>query len=324
MKAHLFKSLVFLLLLSTFSASAALFRLPADTTQKQGIKSYFLLRLNLETDPVDIQNYANTLEFREQFQAFAGYYQPEIATMDKERSSLLRWAITDALNGNFDHSLSTFNRYLSQEPVQENKTIQPGIYQLMSLILEMKENYEQALLHQQKALNLAIAVKNSPAIAQSYIRLGKIKSLQGEFADADRYLIRLALPAITRLKDKQGIAVCYREIADRYVRQDLFSQANWFYLQSLTQSRKNNYYNGIIAALLELGELKYEIGDYEPALKNWHEAEIIAIEQHNLPVLLQLKLKMAMAFKQSDKPLLLERYILEFEQLRDILLNPGL
>lgn len=295
-----------------------------DTTQSKNIKSFFLLRLNLETDPVDLQNYISTQNFRKQFQAFAGYYNEVLLKMDQEHANLLRWAISDAMNGNFDQSMQSFNKFLQLEAIRKDETIQPGIHQLIGLILEMKGDFPKAALEQQKALSLATANKNPAVAVNSLISLGRIKSKQKKYEEADTYLIKRALPAVTRLKDQKGIVACYREIGDRYNREELFSQSLWFYLQSLTLAQKINFHTGTIAALVEIGQLKYETGDFTPAIRDWQEAESLAITQHELPMLLKIKWGLAMALKQNDNLVAAEKYAMEFEQLKDVLLNPVL
>lgn len=308
----------------SLSLSAMAAQLTADTTQTSGVKSYFLLKLNLDTDPVDVQNYLNNLDFKNQFKAFADAYHLNLAQLDQPATTLINRAMDDGLNGNLDQSCKRFIEAINLKGVQADLELQMAIYGLSGQLMQLKGNYEKAADYQLQAYQISIT-KNLPNNqAWCYAQLGKIKSMQGQYKEAEDYLIRKALPAFSRMKDHKGMVLCYRQIADSYLRQELFSQAKWFYLQSLTLARQINYQPGVIAALIELGQFKYDVADFEPAYKDWHEAEQIAISTHDLPVLLKLKFNLARTLKKLGNISAAEKYAMEFEQLKDILLNPVL
>lgn len=316
--------LLLLLILVSLASRASAGKAQPDTTHSDGIKSYFLLQLNLDTDPVDVQNYLNALLFKNQFQAFARYFSTRISPLENEQAVLMQWAISDALNGNLDQSSTTLDRLLQNEAVLADKELLSGIYKLKSQMMELKGNFQKAVLIQQKILELATQNQNSSETAHSLMQLGKLKSKQKLYAEADNYLLKQALLAFSRLKDGQNVVVCYREIADKYIRQELYTQARWFYVQSLILARKINDQDGIIAALIELGQLKYDVADFQLAYADWIEAEQLAITKHDLAMLLKLKFSLALASKQSNDLKNAKKYAMEFEQLKDILLNPVL
>lgn len=171
---------------------------------------------------------------------------------------------------------------------------------------------------------MAIKASLANQTAELYLQFARTKSLQENFQEAEELLIQKALPLCNRLKGGEALANCYREMAEMYSRRELFSQAKWFYLQSLSTARKANYSAGIISALVELGQFKFEIGEPDPAAKDWLEAERIAIMSHDLPQLLKLKFNLALAYQATANPLAAEKYAMEYEQLKDILLNPTL
>lgn len=290
----------------------------ADSLKTAAIKSYFLLKINLETDPADIQNYLNKIQFKKQFQVFADEYASTISQMETPQAATLKWGISQAMDGNLDQSIALLQQALTFSAVKNKPNMQQHIYTLLAAIAELKGNYEQASAYLKKALDMPSKK------AELYIQMGRIYALQGKNSEAEEYLLKKALPASNVLKNKQILVICYREIADMYNRRELFSQAKWFYLQSLTAAQKVNYDAGTIAAWIELGQFKSETGDTEQALKDWSEAEKRAIKTQQLPLLLKLKYNLAEAHRQCSHWLMAERYALEYEQLKDILLNPVL
>lgn len=287
------------------------------------IKSYFLLRLNLTSDPVDLQNYLAERSFKQEFEHFSARYSYRIKRLN-EGMKPISWAISSALNGDLDASLKNIDQAVSAQAVLKDKELHSDLFLLKSHVLALKKDYKGAL----KAINHSMATAQqinwSLQIARLHLQRGKLLSLDGQFEQAERELIRIALPAFTKMKYEEGVANCYQEIADMYSRNELFSPANWFYLQALSTSRKINYAPGAIGSLNELAQLKFEIDEFAPAAKDWLEAEKIAIFSKNLPELLRLKYNLYQLYLKWGKTAAAEKYALEFEQLKDILLNPVL
>lgn len=288
------------------------------------VKSYFLLKLNLDTDPVDLQNYLTNHRFKKQFEIFSTAYSGRISKLSSTQSQLFKWAITAALEGNLDQSLGSFKQLATSSTIRQDVFLSIEIYRLMATITELKGDFEQSSNLAQTALNTAINANLVNQTAELYFQLARTKSLQQNYQEAEEMLIQKALPLCSRLKNGEALANCYREMADMYSRRELFSQAKWFYLQSLSTARKAKYSPGIIGALLELGQFKYETGEPEPATKDWLEAENTAIMSHDLPALLKLKFNLALAYQSAKNPVAAEKYAMEYEQLKDILLNPTL
>lgn len=320
--------------LPNFRILAFLFWLPsvilAQPQKDQGkannleVKSYFLLKLNLDTDPVDLQNYLTNHRFKKQFERFSKDYSGRISKLSSTQSQLFKWAITAALEGNLDQSLRSFKQLVNLSAIRQDLYLSTEIHQLMATIAELKGDYNQSSNFAQTGLNIALKADFANRTAELYFQLARAKSLQQNYREAEEMLIQKALPLCSRLKGGEALADCYRELADMYNRRELFSQAKWFYLQSLSTARKAKYAPGIISALLELGQFKYEIGEPEPAAKDWLEAEKVAIMSHDLPALLKLKFNLALAYQSANNSLAAEKYAMEYEQLKDILLNPTL
>jgi tetratricopeptide (TPR) repeat protein len=289
----------------------------------ESIKSYFLLKLNLETDPVDLQNYFDALDFKQDFRAFAEGYAVR-ASLNAEESQVLKWAIADGLNGDLDQSLKKLHRVVVMSPIQSDQDLLASVYLLMSRIMELKGDYSRAVSYLEQAMLTAKTAGNSRMMALIYQHRGRVWSLQENAEQAETDLLKNALPAFSRLKNQAAIADCYREIANHYLRREMYTQSNWFYLQSLQTAQKANYAPGIIQALTAIGQYKYDIQAYTEACQDWLEAEQVAIRSHQLPLLLKLKFELSRACSKLGKKDLSARYALEFEQLRDILLNPVL
>ena len=314
-----FVILVFVLMPSMASAQNKL-----DSTQTTGLKSYFLLRVGLDTDPVDVQNYLKRTEFLTQTNQFQQEFKAISTNWSVAQQTRVNEAFHHALSGNIDASIGLFENLASWDIVKNVSSLSTGVAMQLSSLFALKGQYKQAIGYQKQLLADAINTKNTALQAQTYIQLGKLASEQGEAILAESYLLKNALPLVSKLKDKGLLILCYRELAYAYEVQELFAQAKWFYLQSLTLAKQKNDARGIILASLPLADFKCALTDFEPAIQDFRAAEWVAIQAHELPLLLLLKYKLEQTYTALGNADKVVQYSTEYIQLKDILLNPGL
>ena len=295
-----------------------------DSTTTMGLKSYFLLRVGLDTDPVDVQNYFKRTEFLTQTNQFQQEFKAISTNWSFAQQTGVNEAFHHALSGNIDASINLFENLATWDMVKNVSSLSRGLAMQLSSLFALKGHYIQAIEYQKTILVNAINTKNTALQAQTYIQLGKLASEQGDGVLAEAYLLKNALPLLSKLKDKGPLIVCYRELAYAYEVQELFAQAKWFYLQSLTLAKQKNDARGFILASMPLADFKCALTDFRPAIQDFRAAEWAAIQAHELPLLLLLKFKLLQAYNllgDADKT---AQYASECAQLKDILLNPGL
>lgn len=296
----------------------------SDSTNKTGLKSYFLLRVGLDTDPVDVQNYLKRTEFINQTNQFQQEFKAESTNWSFAQQTRVDEAFQHALSGNIDASINLFEQVASWDIVKNVSSLSKDVAMQLSSLFALKNQYAQATGYQKQILAGAINTKNTILQAQTYIQLGKLASEQGEAVLAESYLLKNALPLLSKLKDKSLLIQCYRELAYAYEVQELFVQAKWFYLQSFTLAKQKNDAKGIILANIALADFKCALTDFEPAIQDLRIAEWVAIQAHELPLLLLLKYKLEQTYTALGNADKVVQYSTEYVQLKDILLNPGL
>lgn len=314
-----FVLLGFLLMPSRISAQNK-----SDSTHTTGLKSYFLLRVGLDTDPVDVQNYLKRTEFITQTNQFNQEFKAISMNWNVAQQTKLNAAFHHALAGNIDASISLFENLATWNIVKNVSSLSSGLATQLSSLYALKGHYTQAIGYQKQILASAITTNSTILKAQTYIQLGKLASEQGDGVLAEAYLLKNALPLVSKLKDKGPLILCYRELAYAYEVQELFVQAKWFYLQSLTLAKQKNDARGIILANIALADFKCALTDFEPAIKDLRAAEWVAIQAHELPLLLLLKYKLEQTYTALGNADKVVQYSTEYIQLKDILLNPGL
>jgi tetratricopeptide (TPR) repeat protein len=314
-----FVLLFFLMMPSEVSAQNKL-----DSTNTTGLKSYFLLRVGLDTDPVDVQNYLKHTEFINQTNQFKQEFKDFSTNWSSAQQIRVNEAFHHALSGNIDASISLFENLASWDIVKNVSSLSTGVAKQLSSLFALKGQFTQAIGYQKQLLAGAINTKNTTLQVQTYIQLSKLASEQGEAVLAESYLLKNALPLLSKLKDRSLLIICYRELAYAYEVQELFAQAKWFYLQSLTQAKQKNDARGIILANIALADFKCALTDFEPAIQDLRAAEWVAIQAHDLPLLLLLKYKLEKTYTALGNADKVVQYSTEYIQLKDILLNPGL
>lgn len=316
------------LLLSTYGVLTSFFcasAMPAaeqyrpDSTVYAGVKSYFLLKAALDTDPVDFENYQEALQFVHSLQQFSSKFGP---TLPPNSSPNFEQAVLHALAGNVDEAMRSFEKLLPQGQGVPMENFATAVRQQLSNLAVLKQDYTSAITHQKAILEIAIRTNNSSLQAYTYLTLGSLNCSNGSFEEGERYLLRQALPALGRLKNKAGLMECYRVLAKAYYEHEQYSQSKWFYLQSLAVAKQLKNSTGIILAQLALGQFKFDLSDFDQAIVDWKAAESSAIHAHQLSLALQLKFKLSQAYQLLGQITLSDRYRQEFLQLKDILENP--
>ncbi len=237
-----------------------------DSITTTGLKSYFLLRVGLDTDPVDVQNYLKRTEFLTQTNQFQQEFKAISTNWSAAQQTRVNEAFHHASSGNIDASISLFENLASWDIVKNVPSLRIGAAMQMSSLLALKGHYTQAIGYQKQILASAITTNSTILQAQTYIQLGRLASEQGDGVLAEAYLLKNALPLLSKLKDKGPLIVCYRELAYAYEVQELFAQAKWFYLQSLTLAKQKNDARGFILASMPLADFKCALTDFRPAI----------------------------------------------------------
>jgi signal transduction histidine kinase len=113
-----------------------------------------------------------------------------------------------------------------------------------------------------KALRIGKEINNNSILAYSYLHLGRLSLLRNEFDKALKYFNNsLSL----RKDDVQGQSICYRFIADVYLRRGQHNLALDNYFRSLSYAPENNFYNQTMA-LNGIAKIYIQLKNYEEAL----------------------------------------------------------
>lgn len=135
---------------------------------------------------------------------------------------------------------------------------------------EVTSDYDTSLAATQKAVNLAAALQDQKAEAESYIAWGRVLWRQGSYDDAREQLEKALSPA-RNADDHQAEAKSLYYLGHSYLYQDQHDPARKYYQQALDLYRQIAHRQGEADSLNMLGIINYELGDLPVARDHYEQ-----------------------------------------------------
>ncbi len=259
-------------------------------------------------------------------QALYGYDQQLLVSRNtgdrkKEAEALNGFGDYYALVGDLDKSVQYYKEALQiRESLRNRSDLARTSFRLAG-ILTFKQDLQEALAYYQYAGDLAGGGKQPALEALSYVEIGKIKLSQHRYEEAERFLMKKALPLYTRYGNKTGRIICFENLARLYEQQKRYSEAKWYYIQANLLGRKINNEGAVISSLISLGHVKNELGHLDLALQDLKEAEKLASGSHDVPRLIEIKSDLGDLYHRMGDLSSADQLIGEYHALRDTLMN---
>lgn len=305
---------------------------------------------NKASESLRIQDYLNSLSFREQLAknsdisrifpgsvsfksglsedtALSGYDEflfssRRLGDRKKESDALKAYGSFYALNGDLDKSISFYREALFiKEELKDKSEIMKTNYRLAA-ISKYKGQYDEAINFYESTIKTAISISSTAIIPQSYLEIALIKAIQVKNGEAENLVLKKALPLFTRQGNREGRVNSFQALAAIYHQQNRYSEAKWFYIQANTLARKINDKNNIISSLINLGRIKYALGQYPLALKDYKEAELLASKNKNIVKLMEVKSSLGDLYYKMGNLVAAGKEMDEYIRLKTTILGP--
>lgn len=140
-------------------------------------------------------------------------------------------------------------------------------------LLLRKERGGTALTYYKPALAIFEKTEMTDSVAAAYLGLANVNVQLKNYPQAERLVLRYALPVFSRVGNDQGRLKCFRTLAKTYYEMKKYSQSKWFFIQENMLSRKINDKQAIIRSLISLGHVKMAIRDYVLAINDFKVAQ---------------------------------------------------
>lgn len=148
-------------------------------------------------------------------------------------------------------------------------------------ILNRKGDFDIALVHYYKAVELRQKLKQPIKIAGIYNNIATALMRQNKFKEAIDINFK-SLKIFEEFKDKNKQAVILGNIGNIYYELEQNSQAAIYFRRGLSLSKESGDPSLIANSLVNIGGLKYETNEFDSALVYFYEAEKILTENNLL------------------------------------------
>ncbi|WP_207421736.1 tetratricopeptide repeat protein [Desertivirga brevis] len=162
-----------------------------------------------------------------------------------------------------------------------------------------RKEYLQAEKYYSDALNQFELNHEKNKRADALVQLADIKIKQKNYAQAEHLILKRAMPFFSSVGKPQARIACFNMLGDIYYIQNRQSEAKWFYIQAQTMYKNQNDFDGNVRSIVNLAKVKSALGDKKSALKDFQDAEAMAIKRKKLALAADVKVAYA---KYYNKP----------------------
>lgn len=205
--------------------------------------------------------------------------------------------------GQPDKAIYYFTEALKiKEKLKDNAGI-ARLAENLSLIYKMEGQYDKAINYAEYVVAANQAMKKTAVVANTYLDIALMKYKQEKFKESETYILRKAFPLFQRTGNKVGRMKSFQSLADLYFRQHRLSEAKWFYLQSEIMATKLLDIEARINSLTGLANVKSALGESAEALRDYREAEHLALQNNYLVNLVEIHANLGeMYSRMGDYP----------------------
>jgi len=186
---------------------------------------------------------------------------------------------------------------------------------LSSLYLLKKD-----VLSAEKKNNIALIyyrqLNTNSAIINCILIKAQIALYKGEFKKAENFILKNALLLSSQIESKKGEQQCYFELGKIYMKSKRFTEAKWFFIQSLTLADKLNLRLAKIKSLLLLAKIQNLNKDYTLALKDLLLVKKMSDNYTNV-YQSDLQLELAKTYSYLHAEAKMDRSLLSFKTLKN-------
>ncbi|WP_207533517.1 hypothetical protein [Desertivirga arenae] len=162
-----------------------------------------------------------------------------------------------------------------------------------------RKEYLQAEKYYNLALNQFELNHEKNRRADALVQLADIKIKQKNYAQAEHLILKRAMPFFSAVGKPQAKTACFNMLGDIYYIQNRQSEAKWFYIQAQTMYKNQDDFEGNVRSIVNLAKVKSALGDKKSALKDFQDAEAMAVKRKKLALAADVKVAYA---KYYNKP----------------------
>ncbi|MCY7292223.1 MAG: hypothetical protein LH615_08580 [Ferruginibacter sp.] len=176
-------------------------------------------------------------------------------------------ALNDAYLGLYKSSIAHYEQSLVLlKGINYGKNNCSFIYRNLAHLYYLQNDLIKASINNELLMLSAKQKQNNQLLISSLIFKADILLRNGEIKKAEHLILRNALLINNGLNGKKKEQACYLQLGKIYLQAKRYTEAKWFFIQSLTLSNQLNLKAQKIESLLMLAKVKNIIKDYSLAL----------------------------------------------------------
>lgn len=191
--------------------------------------------------------------------------------------------------GAFDLAVEFFEKAMQAKQTQGNMADWEIIAHNLAVTYEYLGQLDKAHSLRQQLYDRAMKTRSNSRQAQALMELAFIKAKQGFMAEAERDIIRKVVPLFRRARDEAGRATAYRTLADIYILQRKYPEAQWFLVQAKSIVDKEGLAGQLPEIIFNLAETKKQAGNPRVAIEEYKVADDLARKDHMMGMQLAIQ-----------------------------------
>lgn len=183
--------------------------------------------------------------------------------------------------GAMDDAVLFFEKALQTKKMLNRTADCETITQNLAVAYEYLGQLDKAFELRQGVYDRAVRSGNSRNQASALMELALIKAKRGGWSEAERDIIRKVVPMFNRARDEAGRSEAFQTLAEVYLLQQRYPEAQWFLVQAKTIVDREGLADQLPELVFNLAETKKYGGNPTVAIEEYKIASSLA-EKDNL------------------------------------------
>lgn len=143
---------------------------------------------------------------------------------------------------------------------------------------------------------------NNALAARSFLHSSNYLIIQKKYTQAERVIIDQTLPQYRITGNQEGRLLCFENLGKLYHEQKMYSQAKWFYLQSISLAQALDFKSKAISSSISLARIKSAQGDDESAINDLKQSISDATKNNLTAEATSAKKELSALYTRQGKP----------------------
>lgn len=191
--------------------------------------------------------------------------------------------------GDLDLAIEFFKKSMDLKMVLGQGADWDRVAHNLAVTYECVGQLDLALSLRTKLYERALKSQDRNNQARALMELAYVKAKQGRSTEAEQEIIRKVVPLFRQARNDAGLATAYRTLAEVYILQARYPEAQWFLVQAKSIVDKEGLADQLPEIIFSLAEAKRNAGNPQVAIEEYKVADDLARKDHMLGMQLAIQ-----------------------------------